>query len=80
MGPKQERVTVEALLQGLERDYAIHHRSTWKKVNFHLTHIRAYFGHDRARAVTRSRLLAYIEYRQKHGVKNSTINRELEPL
>ncbi len=80
VGPKQEKVTVEELLQALERDYTIHNRSSWRRLKSHLTHIRAYFGHDRARSITRSRLLAYIEYRQKEGAANATINRELEPL
>ena len=80
VGPKQEKVTVEELLKDLERDYVIHKRSSWRRLKSHLTHIRSYFGRDRARSITRSRLLAYIEYRQKEGAANATINRELEPL
>lgn len=80
VGPKQERVTVEQLLQDLERDYLINSRSSWLKLKSHLSHIRTYFGPDRARSVTRSRLNAYIEFRQKQGAANATINRELEPL
>ncbi|MGC4097349.1 MAG: hypothetical protein QM706_09550 [Nitrospira sp.] len=80
VGPKQERITVDELLQGLERDYVIHKRSSWRRLKSHLTHIRNYFRFDRARSITRSRLLSYIEYRQKDGAANATINRELEPL
>ncbi len=80
VGPKQEKVTVEDLLKDLERDYLIHKRSSWSRLNSHLSHVRAYFGRDRARSITRSRLLAYIEVRQKEGAKPATINRELEPL
>lgn len=80
VGPKQEKVTVEELLQDLEKDYVIHKRASWRRLKSHLTHIRAYFGRDRARSITRSRLLAYIEFRQKEGAANATINRELEPL
>jgi integrase len=79
-GPAQERVTVEQLLQDLERDYTVHTRSSLERLKSHLTHIRAYFASDRARSVTRSRLLAYIEFRQRAGAANATINRELEPL
>ncbi|MGZ8373318.1 MAG: tyrosine-type recombinase/integrase [Nitrospira sp.] len=80
VGPKQENVTVEELLEDLERDYLIHKRSSWQRLKSHLSHIRAYFGCDRARTITRSRLLAYIELRQQQGAANATINRELEPL
>ncbi|MEQ1679277.1 MAG: site-specific integrase [Nitrospira sp.] len=80
VGPKQERVTVAELLEDLERDYLINKRSSWQRLKSHLTHIRTYFGRDRARSITRSRLLAYIEFRQKEGAANATINRELEPL
>ncbi len=80
VGHKQERITVEQLLKDLERDYVIHKRSSWSRLNSHLSHVRAYFGRDRARSITRSRLLAYIEIRQKEGAANATINRELEPL
>ncbi|NOU08627.1 MAG: site-specific integrase [Nitrospira sp.] len=80
VGPRQEKVTVEELLKDLERDYTIHNRSSWRRLKSHLTHIRSYFRSDRARSVTRSRLLAYIEFRQKEGAANATINRELEPL
>jgi integrase len=80
VGPKQERVTVAELLEDLERDHLVKKRSSWRKTNSHLTHIRAYFGSDRARSVTRSRLVAYIEFRQQQGAANATINRELEPL
>lgn len=80
VGPKQERVTVEELLEGLERDYLINKRSSWQRLKSHLTHIRTYFGRDRARSITRSRLSAYVEYRQQEGAANAMINRELEPL
>ena len=80
VGPKQEKVTVEELLQHLERDYLIHKRSSWRRLKSHLTHVRNYFRSDRARSITRSRLLAYIEFRQNEGAANATINRELEPL
>lgn len=80
VGPRQEKVLVEELLKDLERDYLIHKRSSWRRLKSHLTHIRSYFRSDRARSVTRSRLLAYIEFRQNEGAANATINRELEPL
>jgi integrase len=79
-GPKQERVGVEQLLQTLETDYAIHQRSSLRRLTSHLVHVRQYFGADLARAITRPRLVNYIQFRQGQGAANATINRELEPL
>jgi integrase len=80
VGPKQERVTVEQLLSGLERDYLVHKRSSLRRLRSHLVPVRQYFGCDLARAITRPRLMQYIEFRQRQGAANATINRELEPL
>jgi integrase len=79
-GPSQERVTVEELLQGLERDYQIQKRRSLPQLRAHLRHIRAFFGMDRALEVTPDRLRDYIAHRQGEGAADATINRELEGL
>jgi integrase len=79
-GPKQERVTVEELLDAVERDYEIHGRRSLPQLKSHLKHVRAFFGMDRALAVTPMRLRDYIAARQQASAASATINRELEGL
>jgi integrase len=79
-GPRQERMTVEELLQVLEQDYQIHGRKSLPQLRAHLRHVRVYFGLDRAMAVTTERLRQYIAQRQDDGAAPATINRELEAL
>jgi integrase len=79
-GPRQERVMVEELLKNYERDCEIRAIRGLKQLRSHLKHIRAFFGRDRALAVTSPRLRDYIAARQEEGAKPATINRELEGL
>ena len=51
-GPQQERVIVEALLRGVERDYQIQKRRSLPQFRSHLRHIRVFFGMDRAFEMT----------------------------
>jgi hypothetical protein len=43
-GPQQERVTIEELLQRLERDHHIQKRRWLSQLRSHLRHIRAFSG------------------------------------
>ena len=79
-GPRQERITVEELLQALEREYAIQGRKSLPQLHSHLKHIRRFFGMDRALAVTSARLRDYIASRQQQGALPASINRGLEGL
>jgi integrase len=79
-GPRQERLTVEELLQHVEQDYVIHGRKSLPQLRSHLRHIRAFFAMDRVPAVTAERLREYIASRQQDGAEPATINRELEGL
>jgi integrase len=79
-GPRQERVTVEELLQNLQRDYQIKGRKSLPELRVHLRPIRAFFGLDRALAVTAERLRNYVAHRQAEGIAPATINRELAGL
>src|SRR5262245_12940704 len=79
-GPKQERVTVEEILDAVERDYEIHGRRSLPQLKSHLRHVRAFLGMDRALAVTPGRLPDYNPARQRAVAASATINRELEAL
>jgi integrase len=80
VGPRQERVTVEDLLKGLEHDYEIQARRSLPQLRAHLKHVRAFFRDGRALAVTADRLRDYVKARQDAGAASATINRELEGL
>jgi hypothetical protein len=79
-GRRQERVTVGALLQNVERDYQIHGRKSYPQLRAHLRHVRNFFAMDRALAVSTERLRDFIAARQHDGAAAATINRELEGL
>jgi integrase len=77
---------VEELLRTYERDCEIRGLKGLKQIRSHLKPIRAYFGIDRALAVTTPRLRDYIAARQQEPIRGrsgpqpATINRELEGL
>lgn len=79
-GPRQERITVDELLQSLEQDYVIHGRKSLPQLRSHLAHVRKFFAMDRAFSVTPDRLRRYIASRQEEGAQPATVNRELEGL
>jgi integrase len=79
-GPRQEKITVEELLIGLERQHEVLGRKGLAQLKSHLKHIRRVFGMDRAIAVSTRRLHDYAAQRQQEGAANATINRELEGL
>ena len=79
-GPRQERITVEELLQSLEKDYQIHGRKSLPALRSHLRHVRLFFAMDRALVVSPTLLRKYITTRQEAGAASATINRELEGL
>ena len=79
-GRRQERVTVEELLQNVEREYQIQGLKSLPQLRSHLKHIRAFFSMDRALAVNTERLRDFIASRQADGAAAATINRELEGL
>jgi integrase len=77
-GPRQEKVTLAELLDGLEKDHEVRGRKGLAQLKSHLKHVRAFFAVDRALSVTASRLREYIGARQAEGAAPGTINRELE--
>lgn len=80
VGPQEERVTVEELLQDLETDYQIRGRKSIVTLRANLKAIRAAFGDDRALDVTASRLRRVVALWQQEKVANATINRRVAAL
>lgn len=79
VGPEQERVTINDLLDGLEADYKL--RDKWSvKVASNVKPVRAHFGTRRAVDVTSSAISAYIEGLKQQGFSNATVNRRTQLL
>ena len=79
LGPAAERLTVEQLLDALQRHYQTAGKEQ-KKSASHMKHLRAFFGYELAPKVTGQTVERYITFRQGETAANSTINRELHIL
>ena len=79
VGPQQERVTINDLLDGLERDYRL--RDKWNtKAASHVKAVRNYFGARRAVDVTSDAVGAYAINLREQGYSNATANRRTQVL
>src|SRR6516164_8759988 len=79
VGPQQERVTINELLDGLERDYKL--RDKWDaKSASHLKPLRDYFGTWRAVEVTSDVVGRYIESLRSEDYSNASVNRRTQLL
>ena len=77
IGPQEERVTVEELLQDLVADHRLRGRKSLPITLEHLKAIRSVFGMDRAIDVTPSQIRQVATMWQSEGIANATINRRL---
>jgi integrase len=80
IGAKQERVTFDDLAQGLLADYQINGRRSMRSARLSISHLRKFFGFDRAIDITANRIKAYAVDRQETDAANASINRELAAL
>ena len=79
VGPQQQRVTVDDLLNSLESDYTL--RGKWNtKVNSSVKPLREYFGHWRAVDITSDAVSDYIKGLQDEGYADATCNRHTQLL
>jgi integrase len=79
VGPQQERVTINELLDGLERDYKL--RDKWdSKAASHLKPLRSYFGTWRAVELTSDAIGKYVEELRADGYSNASVNRRTQLL
>ncbi len=77
IGPQEERVTVEELLQDLVADHRLRGRKSLPITLEHLKAIRSVFGMDRAIDVTPSQIRQVATMWQSEGVADATITRRL---
>src|SRR6266851_8985734 len=80
IGPNQERLTFDDLAQALLADYQINGRRSLRSARLSISHLRKFFGFDRAVDITTDRIKAYAADRQKSKAANASINRELAAL
>lgn len=79
VGPQQERIKVDTLLDALEADYLLRGKDS-PQFKSRLKHIRSYFGGWRALEVTAEAVDRYIVERQEAGAAPATINRHTQLL
>ena len=80
IGPVEEKVTFDAMAQDIQRDYETNGKRSLRSVTLSTTHLRQFFGLDRALDITTDRIRSYISHRQSEGASNASINRELAAL
>jgi integrase len=80
IGPNEDRLTFEELVEGLVNDYQVNSRRSLSTAMNHVRHLRGFFGLDRAIDITPDRVKAYQVYRLKEGASHATGNREVAGL
>ena len=80
IGPVEEKVTFEEMAEDLLRDYETNGKRSVRSAKLSVSHLRGFFGLDRALDITTDRVRAYISGRQEDGASNGSINRELAGL
>jgi len=80
IGPSEDRLTFDQLVEDLENDYQLNGKRSFASVKFYLRHLRGFFGFDRAVDITPDRVRAYQTRRLKEGASNATCNREVAIL
>jgi integrase len=73
-------LTFDDLAQALLADYQINGRRSARSARLSVSHLRKFFGFDRAIDITTDRIKAYAADRQKAHAANASINRELAAL
>jgi integrase len=81
LGLEPEKILVNELFDMLVEEYTLNGRASLRELNIRLNKsLRKFFGGLRAATVGTRQVQAYILKRKKEGVKNATVNRELEHL
>src|SRR5690349_937538 len=78
--PDEEKVRFVELEADLKNDYHVNGKRSWKSVLYYLSHLKEFFGGDRAIDITPDRVRAYQSYRVNEGASNASVNREIATL
>lgn len=79
-GPRVECVTVDALLDDVEKDYDVRKLRSLRTAKVHMARLREVLGSRRAASVTSAVVQRYILARRKDGAAPATVDRETELL
>src|SRR5207245_3184371 len=74
VGPQQDRLTINELLDALKADYELRGKLT-PQFHSHLVRVREYFGMMRATALSSEIVDEYITEQLEAGYKPATVNR-----
>jgi integrase len=77
---RPEQVTFDELAEDLKTEYRIQGRKSLDRLGNSVNHLEKVFKGMRAMEINTARVKRYIDFRQKEGAKNGTINRELAAL
>jgi integrase len=80
VGPDVEHTTFEDLAAMITADYKANDLRSLNRCEDAISHLREYFGNDRAIEITSDRVTKYIAHRKEVKASNSTINKELSAL
>lgn len=80
VGPTEERITFEDLATDFLRDRGIKGERSLRQAKARVSHLRRYFGFDRAVDITTARIRVYVEARLEEAATPATINRDLAAL
>ena len=78
--PNEDRLSFEDMVEDLENDYKINGKRSLSTALFRVSHVRQFFGLDRAADITPDRVRAYQAHRLAEGAANGTVNREVTIL
>jgi integrase len=78
--PRADRIRYDELAEDLRRHYATTGSRNLREVDKRLKHLDRFWRGARAVTITPARATQYVEMRQREGVANATINRELAVL
>jgi len=79
-GRREERLTVETLMDWVENDYTTRGLKSGRTASCHMAHVRRLLGSHRAASVNPAVVDRYVGTRRKEGASDTTIDRELEML
>lgn len=79
-GLKVEKIRFDELAQDFLDDYKVNSRKSLKRAELSISNLKAYFDGLRAVDVSTDKVKAYVLKRQREGLSNATINRELAAL
>jgi integrase len=80
IGPSEDRWTFDDMVDDLKNDYRVNNRRSLSTAEYHVRHLRGFFGLDRAIDITPDRVKAYQVHRLDEGGSPATVNREVACL